>query len=133
MDDLTPALRRVGQLCAGLEADAGLRDDIERAGLPSGGWTDLADALRTGSVDALTALLDAVEDAAEAAGLDGVTYPTREYRPLPGGLPGFQTVSGWRCPHARRCGRVHPTADAAATRTCAVTGDPLSWVSVDLG
>jgi len=132
MEDLTPVLRRVGQLCASLESDAELRDEIERAGFSSRNWADLADAIRIGSPDALTALLDAVEDAAVAAGLDGITYPTREFRPLSNGLPRFQTISGWRCPHVHRCGRVYPTADSTGTRTCAVTGDALNWISVDI-
>ncbi|MFG3200405.1 hypothetical protein [Streptomyces sp. NPDC048192] len=133
MEDLTAVLRRVGLLCANLESDAELRDTIECAGFTGRGWADLADAIRTGSPDALRTLLDAVEDAAEAAGLDGITYPKREFRPLPNVSPaGIRTVSGWRCPHAHRCGRVHSTADPTDTRTCAVTGDPLAWISVDI-
>ena len=132
MENLTPVLRRIGQLCASLESDSELTEEIERAGFSSRGWADLADAIRTGSPDALTALLDAVEDAAAAAGLDGITYPTREFRPLPNGLPDVPTVSGWRCPHAHRCGRVHPAADPSGTPTCAVTGDPLRRISVDI-
>jgi len=137
MQDFTPILRRVSQLCESLETDAELREEIERAGFPSGNWENLAAAIRTGSADTLTALLDAVEDAAADAGLDGITHPHREYRPLPGSLPGplpeFRTVSGWRCPHPRRCGRVYPTADASSVRRCAVTGDALTWISVDSG
>ncbi|MFB7270723.1 hypothetical protein [Streptomyces sp. NPDC056244] len=132
MQDLTPILRRVSQLCESLETDAELREEIERAGFPSNKWEDLAAAIRTGSADTLTALLDAVEDAAADAGLDGITHPHREYRPLEG-QEGFRPVSGWRCPHPHRCGRVYPTADASSVRRCAVTGDALTWISVDSG
>jgi hypothetical protein len=132
MTDLTPVLRRVRELCAGLESDAELRADIERAGFPHRGWAQLAEAIRAGSADALTALLDAVEDAATATGLDSITYPTREYRPLSNGWPQFSTVSGWRCPHAHRCGRVEPATESTEPRRCAVTGEPLAWVSVEV-
>ena len=131
MQDFTPILRRVSQLCESLETDAELREEIERAGFPSGNWEDLAAAIRTGSADMLTALLDAVEDAAADAGLDGITHPHREYRPLD--FDGFRPVSGWRCPHPHRCGRVHATDDASSVRRCAVTGDALTWISVDSG
>jgi hypothetical protein len=133
MEDVTPILRRVGRLCESLESDAELRDEIEGAGFPSRGWEDLADAIRAGSAEALAKLLDAVEDAAAAAGLDGITYPNREFRPLPGDLPEFRTISGWRCPHRHRCGRVHSATDSAGLRECAVTGDALTWISVDSG
>lgn len=132
MQDFTPILRRVGQLCESLEADAELREEIERAGFPSGNWEDLAAAIRAGSADTLTVLLDAVEEAAADAGLDGITHPHREYRPLDEVLP-IRKVSGWRCPHSHRCGRVHATADASPVRRCAVTGDALTWISVDSG
>jgi hypothetical protein len=132
MRDSTPVLRRVGQLCASLESDAELRDTIEHAGFQRRGWNDLADAIRTGSPHKLTILLDAVEEAAAKAGLDGVTYPTREFRPIPSG-PGVRTISGWRCPHAHQCGRVHPSTDPTGIRRCAVTGDALAWISVDSG
>ncbi|MFI6897415.1 hypothetical protein ACIBM4_25215 [Streptomyces sp. NPDC050256] len=131
MQNFTPILRRVSQLCESLETDAELREEIERAGFPSGRWEDLAAAIRTGSADTLTALLDDVEDAAADAGLDGITHPHREYIPLD--VSGFGTVSGWRCPHLHRCGRVHPTSDATSVRRCAVTGDALTWISVDSG
>jgi hypothetical protein len=133
MQDFTPVLRRIGQLCASLESDAELRDDIERAGFSNDGWADLAEAIRTGSPDAVAALLDAVENAAAKAGLDGVTYPTRDFHPLPDSSPGFRTVSGWRCPHPRRCGRVHLAANPGDIRRCAVTGDTLTWISADSG
>lgn len=90
MQDPTPIRRRAGQLCQSLESDAELREEIELAGFPSHSWDELAAAIRTGSAATLAALLDAVEQAAAQAGLDGVTYPTREYRQLPGGLPEFR-------------------------------------------
>lgn len=133
MQDPTPIRRRAGQLCQSLESDAELREEIELAGFPSHSWDELAAAIRTGSAATLAALLDAVEQAAAQAGLDGVTYPTREYRQLPGGLPEFRTVSGWRCPHAQRCARVHPAANPSPVRNCAATGDELTWISVDSG
>ena len=131
MQDPTPILRRVGQLCQSLESDAELREEIELNGFPRRSWDELTTAIRAGSVATLVALLDAIEQAAAKAGLDGVTYPTREYRQLPGGLPEFRTVSGWRCPHAQRCGRAQPAADPSPIRSCAVTGDELTWISVD--
>ncbi|MFI5631891.1 hypothetical protein ACIA8E_21465 [Streptomyces sp. NPDC051664] len=137
MPDLTPILRRVSQLCESLESDADLREEIERAGFPSENWEELAAAIRAGSADALTDLLDAVEDAAADAGLDGVTGPNREYKPLPSdrpdGLGGFRTVSGWRCPHPYRCGRAYAAVDPSPIRRCAVTGDALTWISVESG
>jgi len=131
MEDLTPVLRRVGQLCATLESDAELRDELELAGFPGEGWDKLAEAVQAGAPQPVLALLDAVEAAAAAAGVDGVTHPTREFRPLPGGLPEFRTITGWRCPHVHRCGRVHPATDPSDVQTCAVTGDPLTWISLD--
>ncbi|MGW7408391.1 hypothetical protein ACWGI9_32695 [Streptomyces sp. NPDC054833] len=133
MPDFTPILRRVSQLCESLESDAELREEIERAGFPSENWEELAAAIRAGSADALTELLDAVEDAAADAGLDGVTDPNREYKPLPCGLPDIRTVSGWRCPHPHRCGRVYAAVDPSPIRRCAVTGDALTWISVESG
>lgn len=130
MADPTLELRRVGRLCASLESDAELKDEIERGGFPGRGWTELADAIRAGSSRELTALLDAIEDAAGAAGLDGVTHPTREFRPLPGNGR-VREITGLRCPHPRRCGRVEPAAEPDGSRRCAVTGDPLAWISVD--
>lgn len=131
MEDLTPVLRRVGQLCVTLESDTELRDELELAGFPDEGWDELAEAVKAGSSQQMIALLDAVEGAAVAAGVDGVTHPTREFRPLPGGLPEFRAITGWRCPHTHRCGRVHPATDSGDVQTCAVTGDPLTWISVD--
>jgi hypothetical protein len=133
MQDLTAVLRRAGQLCASLVSDAELKRVLDQAGFNARNWAKLSHAITTGSVQQLTALLDAVEEAAANAGLDGVTYPTREFRPLPPGLPGVRTISGWRCPHAHRCGRAHPAADQRDAPRCAVTGDTLSWFSVDSG
>ena len=133
MQDPTPILRRAGQLCQSLESDPELREELEREGkLPSHSWDELAAAIRTGSVATLVTLLDAIERAAADAGLDGVTYPTREYHELPP-TPQYRNISGWRCPHAQRCGRVHPAADRSAVRTCAATGDELTWISVESG
>jgi hypothetical protein len=135
MPDLTPQLRRVGRLCASLESDTNLRTEIEGAGFPSRGWAELAYAIRAGSPHGLAAVLDAIEEAAGEAGLDGVTDPTREFRPLPNGVPpsvpGFRTVTGWRCPQLHRCGRVELAAEPTGSPRCAVTGDSLTWISVD--
>ncbi|WP_329072447.1 hypothetical protein [Amycolatopsis sp. NBC_01480] len=127
MPDLTPQLRRVGVLCAGLESDPGLRAEIESGGFPGRGWAELADAIRAGAPRELAALLDAIDEAAGETGLDGVTDPTREFRPLPDGGPGVRTVTGWRCPQPHRCGRV----ELEGSPQCAVTGDALAWISVD--
>ncbi|SEP46978.1 hypothetical protein [Amycolatopsis saalfeldensis] len=128
MPDLTPQLRRVGRLCASLESDDELRAEIERGGFPGRGWAELADAIRAGSPRELTTLLDAIEEAAGEADLDGVTDPTREFRPLPNGsAPVVRAVTGWRCPLPHRCGRV----ELAGSPRCAVTGDALTWISVD--
>jgi hypothetical protein len=131
MQDATPVLRRCGQLCASLDSDTELRDELEHAGFSGRHWDELADAIRTGSPHAMSALLDQAEQAAAAAGIDGVTYPTREYRSLPNDPPEYRTISGWRCPHQNRCGRVQPSDDPADVQRCAITGDTLTWISVD--
>lgn len=130
MQDIALALRRVTRLCTGLGSDATLRDELLRAGFSKRDWTRLVDAVRRGESDSLIPLLDAVEDAATAAGLDGVTVTTRQYQPLPGNSPGVRTVSGWRCPHPRRCERLHAGADPSDAPRCGLTGDSLAWVSV---
>jgi hypothetical protein len=124
------ALRRVTRLCSGLDVDATLRDELRRAGFSKRNWARLVDAVRRGESGSLLPLLDAVEAAATAAGLDGVTVATRQYQPLPGNSPGVRTVSGWRCPHPRRCERVAAGADPGDPPRCALTNDPLAWVSV---
>jgi hypothetical protein len=127
--NIPSAVRRIGYLCGNLETDGTLRGELLAAGLSSGDWDLLVAAMRQGKVDALTPLLDAVEAAAESACVDGVTFSTREYRPLRS-AKSPAPISGWRCPHAIRCGRAEVRADPKIERRCALTGDPLEWASV---
>jgi hypothetical protein len=129
VQDIPSAVGRIGYLCANLETDSTLGGELRAAGLSSGDWDQLVAAMRRGEADALTPLLDAVEAAAENACVDGVTTSTREYRPLRSPDPP-RTVSGWRCPHAIRCGRAEIGANPQVQRRCALTGDPLEWASV---
>ncbi|MET7645860.1 hypothetical protein ABZS83_19945 [Streptomyces sp. NPDC005426] len=133
MDDLTPAQQRIAHLCTSLESDETLRAELEQAGFSAEDWAALVATVRTGAAWDVTSLLDALEEAAAAAGLDGVTSPTRDFRLLPVHSPGMRTVSGWRCPHARPCGRVEAGAAPQPERRCELTGDPLAWVSVTSG
>jgi len=128
--DIPPAVKRIGSLCAKLEADADLRDLLDEEGLSADFWARIVEAVREGDVGSLIPLLTELEDVAAKAGLDGVTVGTREYRSLPISSPGVRTVSGWRCPHAQPCGRVEVGADPGIERRCELTGDPLSWASV---
>jgi hypothetical protein len=139
VQDIPPAIRRTGRLCANLEADPTLRELLTESGLSDSTWARIAEAVRQGESDKLIPLLGELEDAAASAGLDGVTGTTREYQPLPTPVPGsisglgMRTVSGWRCPHARPCGRAEVGADSRIERRCELTGDPLAWASVTSG
>jgi hypothetical protein len=130
---MLPVLRRIAQLCANLKADSTLRAELRNSGVSERDWMRLAEAMRRGELGNVIPMLDAVESAAAAAGIDGVTFPTRQYQPLPGSSPGFRTVSGWRCPHTLPCGRVGVGADRRTERWCALTGDRLAWASVASG
>lgn len=125
-------MRQVGRLCAGLEADSGLRKLLEEAGLSGDFWARITEAVRQGEVKELTSLLEELEDVAAAADIDGLTVGTREYKRLPP-MPSVWTVAGWRCPHPQPCGRAEVGADRGTERRCELTGDLLEWVSVTSG
>lgn len=130
--DLARSLRRVNHLCDSLDSDATLRAELDRAGFSEHDWTRLVSAVRGGELDDVTELLDAIDNVAVEIGIDGVTWVDREYRILP--TPAQpRTISGWRCPHPQSCGRVRMGTDPAAAPHCALTGDPLAWVSVTSG
>ncbi|MER5853155.1 hypothetical protein ABT126_40970 [Streptomyces sp. NPDC002012] len=134
MQDIHPAVRRIARLCVNLEADSTLRAELIDAGLSESTWARIVEAVRQGEADSLIPVLEELEAAAESAGLDGVTVTSRVYQPLPGnGDPPVRTVSGWRCPHARPCGRADVGADPRTERRCALSGDPLAWASVTSG
>ncbi|MCP3803505.1 hypothetical protein NLX83_29965 [Allokutzneria sp. A3M-2-11 16] len=123
---------RLGRLCLNLARDPGLSAVLDDAGLPAEHWDALADAVRAGAdPDALTRVLDAVEEAAAAAGIDGLTSTDRRFQPLPGAASGVRVAHGWRCPHAHPCGRVEVRADGAPE--CSLTADPLTPVKVVSG
>ncbi|MGP3962748.1 hypothetical protein ACTWPT_42825 [Nonomuraea sp. 3N208] len=121
---------RVAILCAHLDHDPGVRKALDEGGLPAARWDELIGAVRVGAaLDALAPLLDAMDAAAAAAGLDGVTTGTRRFEPLPAAVAGVREVHAWRCPHARPCGRVEPGGDGRPP-VCALTTDPLAAVKV---
>ncbi|MFD7780017.1 MULTISPECIES: hypothetical protein [Streptomyces] len=131
--DIESALQRLGNLCTYLQADDDLREVLESDGrLLVDTWTGLAEATGQDDPGGLLPLLDAVDAAGRAAGLDGVTYTTREYRPGPF-PPGPREVTGWRCPHRVACGRVELSADQSVERRCMLTGDAMTWASVSSG
>lgn len=133
MQDIPSTLRRIRRLCAGLETDPTLREFLTESGVSDDVWARVIDAVRRGDSGTLLPLLDEIDCAAASAGLDGVTGTTREYRPLPASSPPVRTVSGWRCPHERPCGRAEVGADPQVERRCELTGDPLVWASVTSG
>jgi hypothetical protein len=121
---------RLAVLCGQLDLDAQVREALAEGGLSPAQWDELVAAVRAGT--ASDELLDTVEEAAQAAGLDGVTTGTRQFEPLPGGTAGFRAVPGWRCPHPRPCGR-GVSRHGQDPPACALTGDPLSPVRVVSG
>jgi len=126
-------VERVGHLCLNLANDPSLRSALAGAGLDSTQWETLVDAVRHGAGSAeLTPVLDAVEDAAAAAGVDGVTTGDRRFEPLPDASPGFRATRGWRCPHPDPCGHVRISRVRAAP-VCPLTTDPLTLVKVVSG
>jgi len=133
--DIDSVLQRLGNLCSFLQEDDDLRDVLENEGrLPADTWRRLAEAAGQGEARSLLPLLDAVDAAGRAAQLDGVTYTTREYKPPPGPGPWRpRTVTGWRCPHQVKCGRVELATDQRIDHQCMLTGDPMTWVSVSSG
>ncbi|TDD86693.1 hypothetical protein E1293_09280 [Actinomadura darangshiensis] len=119
---------RVAALCEHLDHDPDLLEALDE--LPADRWDELVEAVRSGAAaDVLVPLLDAVDGAAAAAGLDGLTTGTRRYEPLPGGTAGVRAVRGWRCPHPHPCGRVG-SGGGDGTPGCALTSDPLAPVKV---
>lgn len=127
-------LERVAQLCASLGSDPGLRAMLIDHGVTEAHWETLLTAVRDG-VDppALTRVLDAVEQAAAAAGIDGLTTADRRYERLPDAGPGPRTVHGWsQCPHSHPCGRVHH-ADGGTPAVCSLSGVALTPVTVISG
>jgi hypothetical protein len=124
---------RVAVLCARLDRDPETWTVLDEGGMTSAQWDALVDAVRAGAaIEVLVPLLDAVEDAAAAAGVDGVTTTVRQYEPLPGSTAGVRAVRGWRCPHTKPCGRVEPDRGHQPP-TCALTADPLTPVRVVSG
>jgi hypothetical protein len=123
----------VGRLCENLARDPSLRlllDTDEAVRL----WTQLAGALLEGVAPALVRdLLASLDATAAAAGVDGLASTDRQYQPLPSGVGGFPTAAAWRCPHPRRCGRVQAVERDAQPPVCALTGDPLAWITVHTG
>jgi hypothetical protein len=123
---------RVGWLCRSLARDPGLRSVLDDAGVPARLWDTLVDAVRDGPGPETLTALDAMEDAAAAAGIDGITSGTRRFQALPDAAPGFRTARAWRCPHAHPCGRVE-VGPLTATPACSLTAEPLVPVKVVSG
>jgi hypothetical protein len=123
-------MTRVAALCANLDLDPRLREALDDGGLTDTEWDALVAAVRAGRPgDDIVSLLDAVEEAAGSAGLDGISTGPRGFEPLPGGTAGTRAVRGWRCPHPRPCGRGEPDRGGRAP-ACALTGDPLAPVRI---
>ncbi|MEU8232256.1 hypothetical protein AB0C12_21950 [Actinoplanes sp. NPDC048967] len=124
-------MTRLAALCANLDLDPRLREALDDGGLTGTQWDALVAVVRAGRPDdaVVVALLDAVEDAAGSAGLDGISTGPRGFEPLPGGTAGTRAVHGWRCPHPRPCGRGEPDR-AGRAPACALTGDPLAPVRI---
>jgi hypothetical protein len=129
VQDIPLVVRRIGSLCAALEADSDLRELLDE-GIARDFWTRIVEAVRQGATEKFPELLNELEKAAADGGLDGITIETREYKPLPPFSPGVRTVGGWRCPHARPCGRVEVGPDQPVEPGCELTGDPLAQVHV---
>jgi hypothetical protein len=126
-------VNRVAALCAHLDRDPYVREALDEGGLTAARWDELVGAVRAGAApDVLVPLLDAVDHAAAVAGLDGITTGTRRFEPLPGGSAGFRAVRGWRCPHARPCGRGEPDRGDQPP-VCPLTADPLVPVKIVSG
>jgi hypothetical protein len=127
------AAERVGRLCLSLVRDRFLRVVLTEAGVTTAQWESLAEAVRSGAgPETLAPLLDALEETAAAAGVDGITTGGRSFQPLPDAAVGFRTVRGWRCPHPHPCDRVQLSRDRAAL-LCPLTADPLTPVRVVSG
>lgn len=118
----------VARLCENLSRDPGLRAALAAHGAD---WEALATAIRRGE-DADRAL-QAIESAAEAAGIDGLTSSSRRFEHLPSTGEAPRSIEGWsRCPHPRPCGRAHHTEGGTAA-VCSLTGEPLTPVTVISG
>ncbi|WP_143229457.1 hypothetical protein [Actinophytocola xanthii] len=123
---------RISQLCERLARDATLQDVLTQGGVNVEEWDALYEAVLAGAdPQALTGLLDRIDLIADHLGLDPVTSGSREYRPLPTGLPGYRSVEAWRCPHQRACGRSQVGGSTAPT--CGLTGDALEQIRVVSG
>ena len=81
----------------------------------------------------VAAALDALDEMAALAGIDGLTTGTRSYGSI---TRGFASVKfsmpapqyGWVCPQ-RRCSRAETTGPADGTEfVCAITGAPLTRI-----
>ncbi|KUJ33576.1 hypothetical protein ADL25_44685 [Streptomyces sp. NRRL F-5122] len=115
-----------------MAGDPGLQAVLHGAGFTRTQWESLVGAVRDGGDPALlTELLDAVEEAAAAVGVDGITSTDRQFQPLPDVTAGVRTAHVWRCPHPRPCGRFEP--GSTATPVCPLTQDPLTPVTVISG
>jgi hypothetical protein len=124
--------KRIVLLCRSLARDESLREVLSEGGMTEENWRELGDAV-TGELDEgrLSELLDLVDDVAAQVGIDGLTCGVREFRPLSSGVAGYRMVSGFGCPHRRRCGRSEPAS--ASSPTCGVTGAPLAQVRIVSG
>ena len=73
----------------------------------------------------VAAALDALDEAAVRAGIDGLTTGARGYRPVtwPVGAPQY----GWVCPQ-RRCSRAETEPADGGGYVCAITGAPLTRI-----
>jgi hypothetical protein len=116
---------RIGRLCvelgrgelAGIIGQAGAQPLLER----------LVRMLTAETADPaeVAAALDALDEAAARAGIDGLTTGSRAYRPVtwPVGAPQY----GWVCPQ-RRCGRAETEPSDGDDYVCAITGAPLTRI-----
>ncbi|MER6430729.1 hypothetical protein ABT272_23755, partial [Streptomyces sp900105245] len=124
MDEIA---ERLARLCA-QAGDDGLRERAERYGVGEA-LTRLGQAARAGSrTAAVTADLDALDDAFARHGIDGLTVGPRGFEPLRGGRA-HPVVTVWGCPAEASCSRLEPQERQRGSRTpppaCALTGTPL--------
>ncbi|MFG2883595.1 hypothetical protein ACGFYV_15050 [Streptomyces sp. NPDC048297] len=97
---------RLARLCA-QAGEEGFREWAERYGAGEA-LARLGQAARSGlRTPAVTADLDALDDAFARHGIDGLTVGARAFEPLRGGRA-HPVVTAWGCPAEESCSRLEP-------------------------
>jgi hypothetical protein len=119
--------RRLHRLCLNLTSDPTLRGFLTNAGVTEDNWRVINTAVREGvDGDTLATVLDAIDAAADKAGLEPVSTSTRKFESLPAISPA--PIAGWRCPHPQPCARVQHPSDPPRP-TCPFTGRSVLAIS----